>query len=116
MHLELLGVGAGGLHEQVARAEAEQPVAEQVAAPLRDDHPHGVVGHLAAADLLVHPQLPGGEDHVHPSVEEQDDHEPEDQDRHGNGQVAERVNVHVGVDRGLEEVIPPARQTQDDRH
>src|SRR5262249_54800264 len=34
---ELLSVGACGLHKQVARAEAEQPVAEHVAAPLRDD-------------------------------------------------------------------------------
>src|SRR5262245_37382086 len=53
MHFELLGVGASGLHEQVARADAKQPVAEQVAAPLGDDHTQGVVGHLAAADLLA---------------------------------------------------------------
>jgi hypothetical protein len=62
MHLEMLSVGACGLHEQVAGAEAEQPVAEQVAAPLCDDHPHGVVGHLAAADFLADQQLAGAEE------------------------------------------------------
>jgi len=72
-------------------------VAEQVAAPLRDDHTHGVVGHLAAADFLADQQPPGGENHGHLPVEEQDDHEPEDEERQGNGQVAEGVNVYVGV-------------------
>src|SRR6476469_9598447 len=71
MHLELLRLGASGLHVQVAGAEAEHPVAEQVAAPLRDDHTLGVVGHLAAADILADPHLTGGENHGHLTVEEQ---------------------------------------------
>src|SRR5262245_39122675 len=50
--LERLGLAAGGPHDQVAGAETQKPVAEQVAAPLRDDHAHRVVDHLAAADLL----------------------------------------------------------------
>src|SRR5262249_53172629 len=63
-HLELLGVRAARLDDEVAGPDAQKPVAEQVAAPLLHDGAQDVVGRLAAADVLVHPELPRREDHV----------------------------------------------------
>ena len=49
----------GGADDQVAGAEAQDPVAEQVAALLLHDHAGGVVDGLAAADLQALRTWPG---------------------------------------------------------
>src|SRR4051794_19010409 len=107
MHLDLLRMGACCLDNQVAGAEAKQPVAEQVAAPFGDNHAHGVVSHFATADVLAHHELPRGENHVRPTIEEQDDHEPEGEKREANSQVAEGVDVYMRVSCRFEDIVPP---------
>src|SRR5437764_15466783 len=56
--IEMVRRGAGGVDDQVTRAQAEDPVSEQVVALLLDHHAGCVVRDLAAADLLADTQLP----------------------------------------------------------
>src|SRR4051812_38354796 len=53
MHVDVL-LAATGPNNQVARAEAQDVVAENIAALLLKHHPGGVVSGLAAADFQVY--------------------------------------------------------------
>src|SRR5262249_34751372 len=103
------------LDDQIARTEAENPVAEHVGTLLLHDHAGGVIHRLLAAYLRAYADLARREDKVRLSIEEYEIDEPEDEQHRRD----EQVPTHVDVDRELiepmEDNLPPARGGENER-
>src|SRR5581483_11921179 len=94
-------------------AQAEHPVAEEVAALLLDRHAGGVVRRLRVADLQPHAQLPRREHHVDAVVEVVEGDEPKDEQDGRDQQVAAHVDADVEHGEIAHQPVPEVEVVQD---
>src|SRR5262249_51700873 len=112
--IEGVGLGAGGPDDQIAGAEAQDHVPEQIAALLLDGHAGGVVSGFAFADLQTHAELPRREHHVNLLIEQEGDDAPQDQKHDGDEQVAAHVDADIQETEVGQNGVPPIQDGKDD--
>src|SRR5262249_5844178 len=98
----------------VAAAEPQQDVAEQVVPLLFDHRPFGLHDDFAVPYFPHVANLAGVEDDVNLPVVQKDDGEPGEGDRDRHGQIPGRVHPDVEPTQLPQDGVPPAQEGEQD--
>src|SRR5260370_33655566 len=102
----MMRISPGRVDNQVSRAQAQNPMAKEIAALLLDRHAGRVEGLFSASDLRSDFKLAGSKNHVKLLIKKSESNQPDKEQYRRNKAVSRHINAYVQQRNSSQDRVP----------